>query len=142
MTRPIDKLLPRLERVRQTAPDRWIARCSAHEDNGPSLSIRELPDGRLLVHDFAGCAAPDVLAAVGLTLTDLFPDGGREHHRGEKHRPRVPAADLLLLASREVITASILAADFRDRRSIQETDWARLALCASRLGKIADEVRR
>lgn len=140
--RPADVLLPRLAGVRQTAPDRWIARCPAHDDRGPSLSVRELPDGKLLLHDFAGCSAADVLAAVGLELHQLFPDGGRDYRPGQKHRPRVPAGDLLLLASREVQIAAILAADFLDRRSIEESDWQRLATCAARLGKLADEVHR
>jgi hypothetical protein len=41
-------LLDHLERVKQTGPGRWIARCPAHEDRSPSLSVRELEDGRLL----------------------------------------------------------------------------------------------
>lgn len=137
-----DRLLSRLERVRETAPGRWVAKCPAHQDRGPSLSIRELDDGRLLIHDFAGCSPVDVLAAVGLNLAALFPDDGRKHRATPKHRPRVPAADLLLLASREVTMATILAADFLSRRSIEEADWQRLAQCAARLGKLADEVRR
>jgi hypothetical protein len=28
----------------------------------------------VLLHDFAGCATSDILAAVGLTLQDLFPE--------------------------------------------------------------------
>ncbi|MCC6192811.1 MAG: DNA primase [Anaerolineales bacterium] len=137
-----ERLLARLERVRQTGPDRWIAKCPAHEDRSPSLSIRELADGRLLVHDFGGCAAADVVGAVGLTLGDLFPDGGREHRPAQKHRPRVPAADLLLLASREAMVAAICAADFLERRTIDESDWQRLAQAAARLGALADEVRQ
>lgn len=141
-THPADVLLPRLAGVRETAPGRWIAKCPAHDDRGPSLSVRELPDGKLLLHDFAGCSAADVLHAVGLELSDLFPDGGREHRPSQKHRPRVPAGDLLMLASREVQVVAILAADFLDRRSIAAADWQRLAQSAARLGKLADKVRR
>lgn len=38
--------------------------CPAHNDRAPSLSIRELDDGRALLHCFAGCAYPEILAAV------------------------------------------------------------------------------
>lgn len=135
-------LLARLEGVRETGPGRWIAKCPAHEDRSPSLSIRELPDGKLLLHDFGGCAPGDVLAAVGLSLADLFPDGGRDYRPGRKHPPRVPAVDCLALASHETMVAAIIAADFRDQKAISEPDWRRLAQAAARLGNLADEVRR
>ncbi|MCE7902125.1 MAG: DNA primase [Gammaproteobacteria bacterium PRO9] len=137
-----ETLLARLEGLRETGPGRWIARCPAHEDRSPSLSIRELPDGRILLHDFAGCSAVDVVTAVGLSMSDLFPDGGREYRPGQKHRSRVPAVDCLLLASREVMVASIITADFLDKHNIAEADWQRLAQAAARLGTLADEVAR
>jgi 5S rRNA maturation endonuclease (ribonuclease M5) len=49
------------------------ARCPAHEDRRPSLSLSEGAEGQALVHCQAGCGVADVLAAVGLTLADLFP---------------------------------------------------------------------
>ncbi len=70
MTAPVERLLARLEAVRRTGPDRWLARCPAHEDRRPSLSIREGDDGRVLIYDFAGCGAADVVAALGLDLAD------------------------------------------------------------------------
>jgi hypothetical protein len=41
----------------------FIARCPAHEDRHPSLSLSER-DGRVLVHCHAGCAQADVIAAL------------------------------------------------------------------------------
>lgn len=64
----VDALLSRLDGVKRTGPGRWIARCSAHDDRHASLSVRELDDGRVLVHDFAGCSVEEVLAAVGMTF--------------------------------------------------------------------------
>lgn len=58
--------------ARRTGPGRWQARCPAHPDKCPSLSIAEGEDGRVLLHCFAGCALPEILAALGLTLRDLF----------------------------------------------------------------------
>jgi putative DNA primase/helicase len=52
----------------------WIARCPAHEDAKASLSIGEGADGRALLKCFAGCSVEDVTRALGLDLTDLFPD--------------------------------------------------------------------
>ena len=42
----------------------WMARCPAHDDSTPSLSIRETRDGKLLVHCHAGCEQTAVIAAL------------------------------------------------------------------------------
>jgi hypothetical protein len=133
-------LIDRLERVRQTAPGRWLAKCPAHQDRSPSLSIRELDDGRVLLHDFGGCQVGDVLAAVGLTLTDLFPQRLPGHAHAPTHS-KIPARDLLQIMSQEVSVVAIVAADLIAKKTITETDWQRLALAASRIGKATDYVR-
>ena len=33
----------------------WMARCPAHEDRNPSLSIHDANDGKVLVRCHAGC---------------------------------------------------------------------------------------
>ncbi len=81
MNAPIDVLLSRLDGVRASGDGRWMARCPSHEDRSPSLSIRETADGRVLVHCFAGCAAVDIVDAVGLSLSNLFPGYTRTDHR-------------------------------------------------------------
>ena len=40
----------------------WMARCPAHEDRKPSLSISSGRDGKVLVHCHAGCGQRDVIA--------------------------------------------------------------------------------
>lgn len=51
----------------------WVARCPAHLDRSPSLSIAEGNDGRVLVKCFAGCPTQAVLEALNLGWRDLFP---------------------------------------------------------------------
>ena len=46
--------------------------CPAHEDHEPSLSVSQGEDGRVLITCHAGCAPENVVAAVGLTMRDLF----------------------------------------------------------------------
>ncbi len=54
-------------------PRRAAARCPAHEDRAPSLSVREAEQfPGALVRCHAGCRTEDVLAALGLTTADLF----------------------------------------------------------------------
>lgn len=57
--------------ARPAGPDKWLARCPAHDDRSPSLSIRPGRDGRTLVHCFAGCSFSDIVAAAGLRPRDL-----------------------------------------------------------------------
>ena len=67
---PLGAVLSRLDGVKRTGPNSWMARCPAHPDRNPSLSI-SLKEGKVLVHCFAGCAPEAVLEALGLTWRDL-----------------------------------------------------------------------
>jgi len=113
------QLLDRLEKVKQTGPGRWIARCPAHEDRSPSLSIRELDDGRVLLHCFGGCGALDVLDALGLQWCALFPPNQR-HAERPATCSRIPARDLLELISEEVTVVAVVAADLLANKFISE----------------------
>ena len=53
----------------------WMARCPAHDDSEPSLSLREADDGRLLVHCHAGCGQRKVIEA--LQHRGLWPTDGK-----------------------------------------------------------------
>lgn len=57
---------------RRTGNGKWQARCPAHQDRSPSLSIGVGSDGRVLLHCFAGCSHRAILAALGLSICDLF----------------------------------------------------------------------
>lgn len=56
----------------------WVARCPAHEDRNPSLSVKsaEGEDGeKIILHCHAGCTATAVVDAMGLRMSDLFSEG-------------------------------------------------------------------
>ncbi len=78
------EILQRLESVRSTGSGSFVARCPAHDDRRPSLSIK-LESDRDLLHCFAGCSADAVAGAVGLRLADLFTE---PHARIESARNR------------------------------------------------------
>jgi putative DNA primase/helicase len=73
MTTPVARLLSLLKAVKKKG-NGWSARCPAHDDRRPSLSVSEGDDGRALVKCFAGCAAEAIAGAVGLTVRDLMPE--------------------------------------------------------------------
>ncbi len=70
-TRPA--ILDRLDGVKVESDGQWVARCSAHDDNKPSLSVGVGDDGRVLVHCQAGCPIDAVLESLQMTASDLFP---------------------------------------------------------------------
>ncbi len=126
------KLVDRLSGVRPTGAGRWIAKCPAHADRGPSLSIRELDDGRVLVHDFAGCGAADVVAAVGLELKDLFPEQPAEH-RCRPSRGWMDARDALACLAVEGQVLAVAAGNFQDGVAPSAADADRVARAAGRV---------
>ena len=135
------RLLERLQGVRTSTggPGRWVAKCPAHEDRAPSLSIRELEDGRVLLHCFGGCATGDVLGALGLALADLY-DRPLEHHKpGTRDRGHWHASRQALEALRdEARTVVILAADVAAGCPLSEIDASRAALAAGRIADAAE----
>ena len=88
-------MLGHLDGVRRSARG-WMARCPAHDDRRPSLSIRE-GRRRVLLKCFALCTETEIQGAVGLALSDLFYQAAPRDHtegsasrRSPHHRPRRP----------------------------------------------------
>ena len=67
-------ILDRLKQVNRRGQN-YMACCPAHDDKHPSLAIRELTDGRILLKCFAGCEISSIMAAINLSVSDLFPKG-------------------------------------------------------------------
>lgn len=128
----IEILLARLDKVKQTQPDTWQARCPAHDDKTPSLRIKAVDDGRILIHCFAGCGAVAVMDAVGMRMGDLMPAPLSNHLKAIK-RPYVPQ-DVFKLVEHEAIVLAIIAGDMARGVAI---DRERLAVAQERLELIA-----
>ena len=132
----IERLLVVLKGVRQTGPGRYMARCPAHDDHSPSLSLRETDDGRILIHCYAGCGAAAVMESVGLTLRDLMPES-----RGEVRASAalLDARDALLGLAESVAILTTIVGDIADGRSVSKGDADLFAVHA---GVILDAARR
>ena len=50
----------------------YMAKCSAHRDRMPSLSITQDREGATFLKCFRGCTIDEIMGAKGLTLSDLF----------------------------------------------------------------------
>ena len=126
------KVVDRLQGVRSTGPNRWIAKCPSHEDRSPSLSIRETDDGTVLVKCFAGCGAADVLISLGLELRDLFPELPTENRR-QPSRAWLDARDVLSCLATEGRILAIAANDIVQGAIITAADADRIAKAAGRV---------
>jgi hypothetical protein len=131
-----DKLLSRLQRVKRTGPGKWVASCPTREDKSPSLAIRETDDGRVLLHDFGGDSVEAILAAVGLTFTDLYPAQPGTFAKPVK-RP-FNASDVLALVAFESTVAVLVVSDVVNGKIVTDQDFERLLVAAQRLGNAAE----
>lgn len=128
-----DILLDKLDRVKRTGQGRWMACCPAHEDKSASLSVRELDDGKVLIHCFAECSVHEIVSAVGLELSDLFPPRDDSAHFKKGERRPFPAADILRAIAFESTLVLIAGADLLAGRPFNDTDRARLTLACARI---------
>ncbi len=132
--RPIDKILPLLDRIKKTGPDRWIARCPAHDDRQPSLSIKEADDGKILLKCWTGCGASDVVNALGLSLADLFP--GDRHtvtNTGPVRRPSFDYRDAMTGVAHEILVSRLIIEAVNSGQEMDAESLDRLALAETRI---------
>lgn len=97
------------------------------------MTVRELEDGRVLVHCFGGCAVERILGAVGLAFDALFPPKPIDHAKPLR-RP-FPAADVLEAVSTEVTLVALAAQRMKTGHAV---DADRVTLAAERV----EEARR
>ena len=131
-----DNLLSHLQRVKRTGPGKWSASCPTREDKSPSLAIRELDDGTILLHDFGGDSVEAILGAVGLSFTDLYPD--KPGHFAKPTRRPFNASDVLSLVAFESTVAVMVVSDVVNGKDVTDQDFERLLVAAQRLGNAAE----
>lgn len=134
-----DNLLSKLEGVKRIGVDRWLAKCPAHDDKRPSLSVREIDGDRVLVKCWTGCAAGDVLASVGLEWDALFP--ARPTHHGKPERRPFPAADVLRGVESEALIVAVAASNLANGIELTQEDRERLLLASARVTAAVRESR-
>ena len=130
MAMNLDPFRERLDGIRER-PDGFVAKCPAHEDRDPSLSVKDGGD-RVLLHCFAGCSASDVLVAIGLDWRDAFLD----EHRPEQIQPSLRVMDRRRLARSHALEFTILAIEDQ-QPATDPTDVARVRVARERIASLA-----
>lgn len=126
----VDTLLQRLTKVTGRR-GHWTACCPAHEDHSPSLAITETDDGRILLKCFANCSVQEIVGAIGMDMTDLFPDSN-DHYK-PKVKNAFYATDLLKLIEFESTIVIIAANDLANGKQLSDNDRSRLRQAHERI---------
>lgn len=133
----IENLLNRLDGVHNKGKGRYSARCPAHDDKSPSLSITECDDGRILVHCHAGCETHEVLSSIGMTFSDLMPERIRGQHSFKPIRRPFNTAQIVSGLAHEAAVVSLHAQHVEEYLPLE-----RLTQATSRLMAGAEQLTR
>lgn len=134
-----DALLAQLQKVRG-GNGRWMACCPAHDDRTPSLTIAEGDDGRVLLHCFGGCSPDAVVGAVGMSLSDLMPDGPAPMEPARQMR--IPAPDVLRAIAFSATVVAIYASDMAHGKQLTAEDKDRLFAIAGEIQEAVEYATR
>jgi hypothetical protein len=133
---PIENLISRLDKVKGRNGS-WTARCPAHADKGPSLAVRENEDGRILLHCFAGCETANVLGALGMDMSDLFPPDSKRREYPVEGKPSMKpaffASDLMRIIHFEALVVQIVAYDIANNKMPNEETRERMLTAYQRI---------
>lgn len=139
---PTENVLALLDSPRRRQPGQWSAKCPAHEDRGPSLSVRETPEGAVLLHCFAGCAVADVVAALGLDMQALFPPREKPARTLPRTARLLTAGQALELLAQESMLIAVAAGNIARGMVLADPDRQRLMIAAGRANWLYAECTR
>lgn len=133
-----EALLLRLEGVKSRSQAQWSARCPAHDDKSPSLSIKEKPDGRILLHCFGGCAVVAVVDALGIQLEDLYPTP--DNRAPLKPRALLTSSQALEILADEVRFVAVAAGNVAHGVILEDADRTRLLKASGRIDALREQI--
>jgi hypothetical protein len=117
----LENALDKLDGVKQSG-ESWMARCPAHDDRTPSLSIKQGDRASgVVLNCFAGCSVQDVAAAIGMTVADLFDDKPEPQRTERRIAATYPYSDEQGTLLYEVVRYD--PKDFRQRRPDGRGGW-------------------
>lgn len=126
-----EALLSRLDRVKRTGQGKWQASCPAHQDRSPSLAVKEAEDGTVLIKCFAGCEVNEILGAIGMDASDLFPPRP-ENHTPAKGKPAFDAYQALRCLTDDGVVVLAAARMLLRGEPLADSDIDRLSKSVAR----------
>jgi hypothetical protein len=118
----LETLIERLDGVKHTGVGRFMARCPAHDDRSPSLGVKDCGDGVTVVNCLAGCETEDVLSAIGLSFSDLYPERIGPEHSYKPVKQRFDGRQVLRVLRSEATLVAIAAENIAEGISLSDDD--------------------
>ena len=141
MNSPVDRVLERLPHAKPSGRDRWRCACPAHGGaNQSTLSIGVGDGDAVLLRCWHGCSVDEIVGAIGLTTSDLFP----ERLTGSpplRRRGLLTAGQALDVLAFESSLVRLAASNVANGHHLTEADLERLGVAAARIQAVTSEVR-
>ena len=120
----IEEILSKLDKVKKynQRASSWVACCPSHDDKTPSLAVKMLEDGRVLLHCFGGCEVQAIVDALGLRMADLMGDAPTEYHHQAKRVNRIPLTDMLRAMQFDSMRVGLYAARMAQGEALTDED--------------------
>ena len=125
----VDDFLSRLDGVRPRGAGKWSARCPAHQDKSPSLSIAEGDKG-LLLKCWAGCRLEEICTSLSIRPADLFFDAldpdPQKRYAAARQRDRQRQVRERHTYQQGTLIDSLREADYfvQSRRNVDISSWS------------------
>ena len=117
---PLEKVLTAIGDYKRSGKS-YKARCRAHKDKSPSLSISAAEDGTVLLKCHSGCTAEAIVTAIGLTMRDLFPSADVDTTPRNAKKTGVPST--AKGKSKTFASAAAAVADLEKRLGKRSASW-------------------
>ncbi len=131
----LDNLIGRLSKVRGKNGS-YTACCPAHDDKHPSLAIRELDDGRILLKCFSGCSVLEICGAVGIDLSELFPPDDNFRQIASPVKKPFYATDLIKILAFEAMVVGVAANSLANGNALSQIDLDRMKVAQMRIMEV------
>jgi hypothetical protein len=93
----------------------------------------------VLLHCFAGCATADVVAALGLQMTDLFPPRDVPANAPKRIANLLTATQALELLAAESLLVAVALTNYLRGITLTPLDTERLRIAAGRINLLKDQ---
>jgi len=129
-----ESILSRLQKVRKIGQNRWVACCPAHNDRTPSLQISETQEGKILIKDFGqDCDIGQIMSAIGLNISDLFPENTKSQYYAPTKRARFDAAHILQCLAQDTRFVFMCAKHIATGEPLLDSDQKELLTAYARI---------
>jgi hypothetical protein len=138
--RPIESVLGRLEDPRPNGKERWRCRCPSCGGNRSALSIGVGLNDSVLIRCWKGCDVEEVVTALGLIMSDLFPSDPGASALPLPRRRMLSAHQCVEVISFECLLTWTAALNLANGHVLTSDDLTRLSTAAHRIESLVQEV--